>query len=50
MLNMVLNKLILKGENNITLEVDSNNKKEYKLYRSNGFDIKAQVYYYRHHS
>jgi ribosomal protein S18 acetylase RimI-like enzyme len=38
---------ILLEYKNITLEVNSNNKRAFNLYKSSGFEIKTAIDYYR---
>lgn len=46
-LNLLLRKLTAQGNDNLTLEVDSNNKIAYNLYKKNGFETKTAFQYYR---
>lgn len=43
----ILNDLIQKGKKNITLEVDSSNKKAFNLYKKNCFEVEIAIDYYR---
>lgn len=47
LLHQIVSDLLKKNYKNITLEVNSNNKRAFNLYKSSGFEIKTAIDYYR---